>query len=45
MTVTQHLMEEQTLEDRRTMHRLAAVIGAFGVATAIMAIVVAIVMG
>lgn len=43
--MTQHLMEEETLEDRRTMHRLAAVIGAFGVATAILAIGVAIIMG
>ena len=43
--MTQHLMEEETLEDRRTMHRLTLVIGAFGVATAIMAIVVGIVMG
>jgi hypothetical protein len=43
--MTQHVLPEQTLEDQRTMRRLATVIGAFIAGTAIMAITVAIVMG
>ena len=35
--MTQHLLEEHTLEDQRIMRRLAIVIGGFIVATAVMA--------
>jgi len=43
--MTQHLLQEQTEEDRRTMRQLATVIGGFIVATAIMAVTVGIIMG
>ena len=43
--MTQHLLPEQTDEDRRTMRRLAAVVGLFIVATAVMAVVVGAMMG
>lgn len=43
--MTQHLMQEDTLEDQRTMRRLAAVIGAFIAASAAMAIIVGVVAG
>lgn len=43
--MTQHLIQEQTEEDQRTMRRLGAVIGGFVVATAVMALVVGLVMG
>ena len=43
--MTQHLMKEDTAEDQRTMRRLASVIGAFIVATAILAVSVGLVMG
>ena len=35
--MTQHLLEEHTLEDQRTMRRLAIVIGGCIVATIVMA--------
>jgi hypothetical protein len=38
--MTHHTLEEHTLEDQRTMRRLAAVIGGFVVATAILALAV-----
>lgn len=41
--MTQHTLEAQTLEDQRTMRRLAIVIGCFALATAAMAIVIGIV--
>ena len=40
--MTQHLLEEHTLEDQRTMRRLALVIGGFVAATMIMAIVIGV---
>lgn len=43
--MTQHLLEEHTLEDQRTMRRLATVIGGFIVATAILALAVGLTMG
>ena len=43
--MTQHLLPEQELEDQRTMRRLAAVIGLFVLATAIMAVTVGAIMG
>lgn len=43
--MTQHTLEEDTLEDQRTMRRLAAVIGGFIVATAILALAVGLTMG
>ena len=43
--MTQHLLQEDTEEDIRTMRRLGTVIGGFIIATAIMAIVVGLIMG
>lgn len=43
--MTQHLLHEHELEDQRTMRRLASVIGAFIIATAVMAVTVGILMG
>lgn len=43
--MTQHLLEEHTAEDQRTMRRLGTVIGGFIVATAVLAISVGLVMG
>ena len=42
--MTQHLLQEHSDEDRQTMRRLATVIGAFVVATIILALSVALVM-
>ena len=43
--MTQHLMQEQTDEDQRTMRRLATVVGGFIVFTIILALGVGCVMG
>ena len=43
--MTQHILHEHTEEDRRTMRRLAIVIGGFVAATCIMAVTVALTMG
>ncbi len=43
--MTQHILQEHTEEDVRTMRRLAAVIGGFVVATAILATVIGLTMG
>lgn len=43
--MTQHIMQEDTLEDQQTMRRLAAVIGGFVAATAVMAATIAVLMG
>ena len=43
--MTQHIRQEDTQEDARTMKRLATVIGAFIVATAVLAVSVGMVMG
>lgn len=43
--MTQHILQEDTLEDQRTMHRLAAVIGGFMLGTAAMALVIAFIAG
>jgi len=43
--MTQHLLKEQTEDDRQIMRRLFTVIGCFMVATAIMAVAVAVIMG
>ena len=43
--MTQHLLLEDTVEDQRTMRRLAVVIGCFVAATAALAITIGIVMG
>jgi hypothetical protein len=43
--MTQHALEEHTLEDRRTMRRLFTVIGGFVVFTIILALAVGFAMG
>jgi len=43
--MTQHIMQKDTLEDQQTMRRLAAVIGCFVAATAVMAATIAVLMG
>ena len=43
--MTQHLLKEDEIEDRTTMRRLAAVIGGFVLATAVLAVTVGIFMG
>ena len=43
--MTQHLVQEQTDEDQRTMRRLGAVVGGFIVFTIILALGVGFVMG
>jgi hypothetical protein len=43
--MTQHLLPEHTLEDHRTMRRLAVVIGCFLAFTAAMAVGIGLVMG
>ena len=43
--MTQHQLAEETIEDQRTMRRLALVIGCFIAATAVLAVSVGIVMG
>lgn len=43
--MTQHVLQEDTLEDQRTMRRLAVVVGCFVAASAAMAIVIGVVAG
>lgn len=43
--MTQHILQEDTVEDQRTMHRLAAVIAGFMLATATMALIIAYIAG
>ncbi|WP_276606615.1 hypothetical protein [Mangrovimicrobium sediminis] len=43
--MTQHLLQEDTLADRRAMRRLFSVIGIFVLATAVMAVTVGLIMG
>jgi hypothetical protein len=43
--MTQHLLPEHTLEDRRIMRRLALVIGGFLAFTAAMAVAVGVALG
>ena len=43
--MTQHVLENDTLEDRATMRRLAVVIGGFIAFTAVLAVSVAFVAG
>ena len=43
--MTQHLLEQDTLEDQRTMRRLFTVIGIFFAATAVLAVAVGVAMG
>jgi Na+/H+-dicarboxylate symporter len=43
--MTQHVMPQDTLEDQRTLRRLALVTSVFIVATATMAVVIGLVMG
>lgn len=43
--MTQHLLQEDTQEDQRTMRRLATVIGGFIVFTAVLALAVGLIMG
>lgn len=43
--MTQQTLQEQAEEDRRTMRRLAAVVGGFIIATAALAITVGAIMG
>ena len=38
--MTQHMLQEQTDDDRRIMHRLFLVVGGFFVASAVMAITI-----
>lgn len=43
--MTQHVLQEDTLEDQRTLRRLAAVIGCFVAASAAMAIIIGVIAG
>ena len=43
--MTQHVLQQDTDEDRTTMRRLATVIGIFVLATAVLAITVGAIMG
>ena len=43
--MTQHLLQQDAEEDRKTMRQLATVIGGFIVATAILAVSVGLIMG
>lgn len=43
--MTQHLLPEDTLEDKRAMRHLAIVIGIFAIATLVMALTVGMLMG
>ena len=43
--MTQHLSPADTLADKQAMRQLAAIVGGFVVATAIMALAVGLVMG
>ena len=43
--MTQHILRQDTDEDRRTLRRLGAIIGGFIIATAIMALAVGLIMG
>ena len=43
--MTQHILQEDTLEDQQTMRRLASVIGCFVLATAVLAVAVTVAMG
>jgi hypothetical protein len=43
--MTQHLLQSDTDEDRRTLRRLGAVIGLFILATAVLAVGVGIALG
>ena len=43
--MTQHLLQEQTDEDARIMHRLGIVVGGFFAFTVILAVVVGAIMG
>jgi hypothetical protein len=43
--MTDHVLREDTLEDQRTLRRLATVIGCFIAATAAMAVVIGVVLG
>ena len=43
--MTQHLLQEQTEDDRQIMRRLFTVIGCFMLATVVMAITVTVIMG
>jgi hypothetical protein len=43
--MTQHALKEHEIEDRTAMRRLAAVIGCFAIATAVLAVAVGMIMG
>lgn len=43
--MTQHLSQEQNLDDQETLRRLAKVIGAFMLGTAVLAILVVSIVG
>ena len=43
--MTQHVLPEHILEDQRTLRRLAAVVGGFVVAAAVMALIIGLVAG
>lgn len=43
--MTQHVLQEDTLEDQRTLRRLAFVVGCFIAATAAMAVIIGVVVG
>ena len=43
--MTQHLLDEQTEDDRQVMRRLFTVIGCFMIGTAVMAVAVTLIMG
>jgi hypothetical protein len=43
--MTQHVLQKDTLEDRRTMHRLAFVVGCFIAFTVAMAVGIGLTLG
>jgi len=43
--MTQHLLDEQTEDDRQIMRRLFTVVGVFMIGTAVMAVTVTLIMG
>jgi hypothetical protein len=45
IAMTQHVSQADTIEDQRTMRRLATVIGGFILATALLALTVGLTMG
>lgn len=43
--MTQHILQQDTVEDQQIMHRLLMTVAGFMAATAVMALVIAVVVG